>query len=33
MTPPPALSAAEPIAAPAGDSKINRDLLSVMEGV
>src|SRR5512134_3512509 len=33
MTPPPALSAAEPIAVPAGDSKINRDLLSVMEGV
>jgi molybdopterin-containing oxidoreductase family membrane subunit len=33
MTPPPALPAAEPIRVPAGDSKINRDLLSVMEGV
>jgi molybdopterin-containing oxidoreductase family membrane subunit len=34
MTPPPALSAAQPHAAPApGDSPINRDLLGVMEGV
>ena len=34
MTPPPAASAAEPLApAPPADSKINRDLLRVMEGV
>jgi hypothetical protein len=34
MTPPPALPAAEPIgAAVPVDSKINRDLLSVMDGV
>src|SRR5262245_14390644 len=34
MTPPPALPAAEPLhAAPPADSKINRDLLAVMDGV
>jgi molybdopterin-containing oxidoreductase family membrane subunit len=34
MTPPPALSVAEPLEAPGPvDSKINRDLLAVMEGV
>ena len=34
MTPPPALSAAEPLpAAGPVDSKINRDLLAVMDGV
>ena len=34
MTPPPALSVAEPSPAPApADSKINRDLLAVMDGV